>query len=328
MSTPGQPLSTILLFTRWGHEWRTWHPGGPLEHRFAPSAPCRGGETPAEAALRAAEEQGHHARLLPRPVTPWDKDGSGTEVWELTDTLFAGSSSPPGSACREAVHVGVVDRPFARTGRGEDDGRWLSADELEASRMPESLRFALGVVFCAVQQAVRLPDSPPANDRLRRELLERQAQDQAVRLTPEADRSEEPYERRRAVDQENTAWLRDVVARYGWPGHALVGKEAATAAWLLAQHADRNPGFQAECLDLLARAVTAGDADVRHGALLEDRVRVHRGEPQVFGTQLAGQGDGSLIPFPIVDPLGVDARRAAWGFEPLDDYIRSFSVPR
>ncbi|MER7049254.1 DUF6624 domain-containing protein [Streptomyces jumonjinensis] len=63
----------------------------------------------------------------------------------------------------------------------------------------------------------------------------------------------------------------------------------------------------------MARAVTAGDADVRHRALLKDRVRVHRGEPQVFGTQLAGQDDGSLIPFPMIDPPGVDARRAAWG---------------
>ncbi|MCM2386742.1 hypothetical protein NBG84_00180 [Streptomyces sp. CWNU-1] len=127
------------------------------------------------------------------------------------------------------------------------------------------------------------------------------------------------------MDQDNTGWLRDVIARYGWPGHALVGKEGAGAAWLLAQHSDREPDFQAECLDLLARAVTAGDADVRHGALLEDRVRVHRGEPQVFGTQLFGQDDGSLAPFPMIDPAGVGARRDAWGFEPLDDYIRSVS---
>ncbi|WDN55938.1 hypothetical protein LL058_29005 (plasmid) [Streptomyces clavuligerus] len=85
-------------------------------------------------------------------------------------------------------------------------------------------------------------------------------------------------------------------------------------------------GFQAECLDLLARAVTAGDAEPRHGALLEDRTRVHRCEPQVFGTQLAGQDDGSLIPFPMIDPANVDGLRAAWGFEPLEDYIRSLSA--
>ncbi|MER6912638.1 DUF6624 domain-containing protein [Streptomyces sp. NPDC000594] len=237
----------------------------------------------------------------------------------MTSRVFAARTSPAGRSCLEAVHVGLVDRPFARTGRGECDGRWLSTGELEASRIPEHLRFALGCMFLAVQHAVRLPDPPLENASLREELLERQEQDQSVRLTPEADRTEGFYERWRAVDAANTAWLRGVIAEHGWPGHALVGKAAAGAAWILAQHADHSPGFQEECLDLLARAVTDGDADVRHGALLEDRVRVHRGEPQVFGTQLAQQEDGTLLPFPMIDPPGADARRAVWGFEPLGE---------
>ncbi|MFD9285232.1 DUF6624 domain-containing protein [Streptomyces mirabilis] len=78
---------------------------------------------------------------------------------------------------------------------------------------------------------------------------------------------------------------RELIAARGWPGEALVGRQAAGAAWLLAQHADRRPDFQRECLELLAAAVTAGDADPQHGALLEDRVLVAQGQRQVFGTQ-------------------------------------------
>jgi hypothetical protein len=46
------------------------------------------------------------------------------------------------------------------------------------------------------------------------------------------------------VDQDNTRWLADVVSARGWPGWKLVGEDGAAAAWLLAQHADRDPAWQ------------------------------------------------------------------------------------
>ena len=42
---------------------------------------------------------------------------------------------------------------------------------------------------------------------------------------------------------------------HGWPGRSLVGEQGAMDAWLLAQHADRQPGFQRRALSLLAMAV-------------------------------------------------------------------------
>jgi hypothetical protein len=35
------------------------------------------------------------------------------------------------------------------------------------------------------------------------------------------------------VDRDNTARLRAIVGRHGWPGHRLVGEAGAHAAWLL-----------------------------------------------------------------------------------------------
>ena len=45
------------------------------------------------------------------------------------------------------------------------------------------------------------------------------------------------------VDVGNTDRLRDIVARRGWPGFALVGEQGEKDAWLAAQHADRQLGF-------------------------------------------------------------------------------------
>ncbi|MER6443986.1 NUDIX hydrolase [Streptomyces venezuelae] len=121
------------------------------------------------------------------------------------------------------------------------------------------------------------------------------------------------------VDAENTTWLKAIIAEHGWPGFALVGDQGAEDAWLLVQHADRDPDFQREALELLKAAVTAADASPRHLAYLTDRVLVGSGEPQLYGTQYTGEGE-SLRPQPVHTPEHLDARRAAVGLEPAAAY--------
>ncbi|WP_408057101.1 DUF6624 domain-containing protein [Streptomyces changanensis] len=103
----------------------------------------------------------------------------------------------------------------------------------------------------------------------------------------------------------------------------MVGRQAAAAASLLAQHADRHPDLQQECLELLA---TAGDADPRHEAQLEDRVRIARGQQLIFGTQLTPGPDGTLVLYPVAHPGEAETLRAAWGFEPLKTYMEQVAV--
>ena len=42
----------------------------------------------------------------------------------------------------------------------------------------------------------------------------------------------------RDEDRRNIAWMKEVVAKHGWPGKSLVGFVGAQNAWLLVQHAD------------------------------------------------------------------------------------------
>jgi hypothetical protein len=60
------------------------------------------------------------------------------------------------------------------------------------------------------------------------------------------------------------------------------------------------------------------------GALLTDRVLVHRGEPQRYGSQF-DIVDGRLVPAPIADLPGLDARRASVGLPPMTEYVRMLS---
>jgi ribosomal protein S27E len=96
--------------------------------------------------------------------------------------------------------------------------------------------------------------------------------------------------------------------------------------WLLTQHADADPGFQRHCLGLLAAAVEAGEATRADQAFLTDRVLLHEGEPQVYGTQLTRRG-GKWVPDNLRDQDGVDELRAAAGMEPLAERLARFVGP-
>jgi hypothetical protein len=126
------------------------------------------------------------------------------------------------------------------------------------------------------------------------------------------------------VDVRNTDRLREIVSAHGWPGFDLVGEQGEKDAWLLAQHADRQLGFQREALALLTQAVADGDATPSHLAYLTDRVRMNEGREQLYGTQMTSEVGGRPTPWPIEDPAHVDERRAAVGLGPLDEYVARF----
>jgi hypothetical protein len=117
-----------------------------------------------------------------------------------------------------------------------------------------------------------------------------------------------------------------VVAERGWPGSSLVGVDGAHAMWLMVQHAVADVPFMRHCLDLLAAAVATGEASVTDQAFLTDRVLLHEGGQQVYGTQMTRRG-GKWVADNLRDPDTVDERRAAAGMGPLAERLASFTGP-
>jgi hypothetical protein len=105
------------------------------------------------------------------------------------------------------------------------------------------------------------------DEQLRAELAAMYAADQGSR-GPAADRSQEAMRVAWEADCARAARLDEIVALHGWPGRSLVGEDGATAAWIIAQHADHDAGFQERMLELLQDAVAREEASVRHAAYL------------------------------------------------------------
>jgi hypothetical protein len=151
------------------------------------------------------------------------------------------------------------------------------------------------------------------DEELRRELLARRDEDQRTRTAVPPPQGQymvqlpdEVAARWQRIDRDR---LGDVLNGQGWPGRTLVGEDGAAAAWLLAQHADRDPVRQRTFLQALRGAVDQGEASEAHLAYLEDRVRVNAGLPQLYGTQFTVT-DGVFGPGAIEDPQRLDKRRA------------------
>ena len=152
------------------------------------------------------------------------------------------------------------------------------------------------------------------NAELRDELLAMMAEDQEERTGGGT-----------IEDEPRTARLEEIVEEHGWPGYDLVGEDGEEAAWVLAQHADLDPDFQAEALELLRDAVAEGQASPGNLAYLEDRVAVAQGRPQVYGTQMGCRKKGPVPATPIEDPAGLDERREEAGLPPHAEYVEEMT---
>lgn len=179
-----------------------------------------------------------------------------------------------------------------------------------------TLRLASLLLFLAPACATtRAPDWSA----IRAELAQRVALDQEVRakLQLGGELDLEVVHRMQEIDRDNSAWMKTLVERHGWPTISRVGKQASGEAWLLVQHAEVE--FQEQCLPLLRAAVEAQDADPKNLAYLEDRVNMYRGRPQRYGTQFKSGANGLEV-HTLEDPARVDEWRAAIGLGPLAEY--------
>jgi tetratricopeptide (TPR) repeat protein len=253
---------------------------------------------------------------------------------ELFQAALDKGARSPDTAYNLACCHALVKRPddaFKALTQAIERG-WRDVDHMKADADLVSLhadpRWAEALKAC--EAATEKHYAALKEPKLARELNQRMQEDQIARRKIEPlmkngqGMAMEPKLVREIerIDTENTAWLKDVVDKHGWPGKSLVGEQSAQAAWLLVQHADRDPAFQRRCLDLIVAAHKKGETTGQQVAYLTDRVLLKEGKKQLYGTQFSTI-NGELKPQPIEDEANVDVRRKEMGLGTLADYAKS-----
>lgn len=155
------------------------------------------------------------------------------------------------------------------------------------------------------------------------ELLERAEKEQHLRERWEENlENQEFIDAVKAVDEDNTVFLKDFIAKYGWPKISEIGKKEAMAAWLILQHSP-DKEFMETCLKIMQ--AMPDEVEPANLARTIDRVRILNGEKQYYGTHFSPGEDGKYYPKPIEDEEHVEERRAAMGLPTMEEKFKEYN---
>lgn len=166
------------------------------------------------------------------------------------------------------------------------------------------------------KQKVKYPD-------IGEELVNLMEEDQKIakKMRIKDEESRNLQEKFYQLNKKHRKRLKEIIENIGWPTISKVDKKGAQAAWLIAQHSDKDIVFQKECLSLMKD--NKDDVSDISLAYLKDRVLKNQDKKQIYGTQLRKDEEGNLEPYPIKNKEEVDKRRSEIGLESLSDYIET-----
>ena len=270
---------------------------------------------------------------LYQKVNAAEEAGRFEEAAHLYEQIYAISSGdvmPLYGAASNYAQAGLHDQAFEHLNRVVEAG-WTRVEEMKQDPAPASLHEDERWNELVAEAEARYA----AFDlELRQELLAMEEQDQQNRAgidsitarygsnSPEAKAA---LAQMTAQDEPLQTRIKAIIREHGWPGRSLVGDDAASAAWLLVQHADS--AYLREVRPLLLDAAEKGEARKAEAAYVHDRVLMNAGKPQIYGTQLRwSQGPGQSELYPVENEAEVDERRAAVKMPPLAEYLAGFGI--
>jgi VWFA-related protein len=177
-----------------------------------------------------------------------------------------------------------------------------------------------------VKQMLARVDSPPPStpDKKLQEELLKMAVKQRETLQELVERDQTNHADSKKLHKlyaDHIGKLCQIIKTDGWPTTALVGEEGVLAAFYILKNGGTYE-LERDLLPVIIAVIKKDPIQKREFAGVFDRLRVSAGMKQLFGTQAVSMG-GFLVLYPIDDQAKVDARRAEFGLEPMETYIRS-----
>ena len=233
---------------------------------------------------------------------------------ELCVTAVFAHASEGGQWVADAKWLSAAseDRFLTAIGRKQRFGTQFQSDDVEYSLQPvdedvsDSLREAWNV--------------PPLEKARQREAeLTREALAALGKPQTRARLLQLPVDDPASLDT-----LLEIVRQEGWPDANSVGFKACNAAFDIL---DRAASAARETIVPALQAAAAHDllSSIR-GASVEDRLLVEAGQPQLYGTAVKYESDGTVTVFPVQDPANLETRRAARGLPPIEKALANIKA--
>jgi len=115
------------------------------------------------------------------------------------------------------------------------------------------------------------------------------------------------------IDQLNQQTLLPYLHHCQWPED----KELITGIWFVIQHSDS--GIMSFYYNKFKEFEKEGHLESRVMALMEDRMLMNHGYPQIYGSQVIHKSV-----YKMIDPINVNRRREAVGLETIEENTRRF----
>lgn len=122
------------------------------------------------------------------------------------------------------------------------------------------------------------------------------------------------------VDFKNLTYVVSAIEKCGMPSKQEIGKKGISAIMMVLQHSDGTE-YTFKYLPYFEALALKGEIEYEMVALMKDRINLHLGKPQIYGTQIV---NGKL--YKLFEPEFVDLRRQEKGMEPLKDYLKYFNI--
>ena len=127
------------------------------------------------------------------------------------------------------------------------------------------------------------------------------------------------------LDFLNQKRLKRIFAEYGFPNEKMVGNLGLMSVKMVLQHADNDIAFQKQYLPKIKELYGKGLVVGQTYALLQDRILVNEGKPQIYGTQVIPEEIKPHINYqPMEKPEEVNFRRMKLGMMPIERYLSQF----
>jgi hypothetical protein len=189
----------------------------------------------------------------------------------------------------------------------------------------------LAIVFtlCIYNATVLSSESINGNPTLpefRDTLIEMLAKDQKIRdsVARVVNPSDGLIQAVNSIDKSNGEKLKLFVSKFGCPDISMVGRDGVQAFWSLVHHGN-DDDFQRSLLPYIKTAFENGIVPGQQYAHFVDKILVHEGKPQKYGTQLRPLHewiDNRPVAYEMEDPENINARRAKVGLFSFEDYLK------